>query len=86
MLAVLVALPLIAVRLIYSILTVFLHNHDFSIIHGSVAIWAVMAVLEEIVVVLVYVTVGLMTGSGLGVRRDDAPSKISDTPLTYRGH
>lgn len=59
--AVLAALPFILVRLVYSALTVFLHNHAFSLIHGSVAIWAVMAVVEEIVVVGVYMFAGLTT-------------------------
>jgi hypothetical protein len=56
--AVIIALPLIAVRIIYSLLAVFLHNHDFSLINGSVTIWVVMAVLEEIFVVIIYLIVG----------------------------
>jgi hypothetical protein len=57
-LAVIVALPFILVRIIYSLLAVFLHNHDFSLINGSVAIWVVMAVLEEFLVVIIYLAVG----------------------------
>jgi len=56
--AVIIALPFIAVRIIYSLLAVFLHNHDFSLINGSVTIWVVMAVLEEFFVVIIYLAVG----------------------------
>lgn len=56
--AVIIALPFIAVRIIYSLLAVFLHNHDFSLINGSVAIRVVMAVLEEFFVVVIYLAVG----------------------------
>jgi hypothetical protein len=56
--AVIIALPFIAVRISYSLLAVFLHNHDFSLINGSVAIWVVMSVLEEFLVVIIYLIVG----------------------------
>jgi hypothetical protein len=56
--AVIIALPFIAVRISYSVLAVFLHNHDFSLINGSVTIWVVMSVLEEFLVVIIYLVVG----------------------------
>lgn len=56
--AVILALPFILVRLAYSTLAVFVHNHDFNIINGSVAILVVMAVLEEFVVVFIYLFLG----------------------------
>ncbi|KAL5423057.1 hypothetical protein PMIN04_004223 [Paraphaeosphaeria minitans] len=40
------ALPLIAVRLLYSILSVFVHDHLFSITTGSVAVNIGMSVIE----------------------------------------
>lgn len=58
MLAVILALPLILVRLIYSLLVVFHHGYDFNTISGSVVVWALMAVMEEILVVLIYLFVG----------------------------
>jgi len=58
--AVLIALPLILVRIIYSILSVFHHDHDFNLITGSVAIHVVMAILEEMAVVIIYLVVGWM--------------------------
>ncbi|KAJ4400377.1 hypothetical protein N0V91_008733 [Didymella pomorum] len=54
-----IALPFIAVRLLYSVLSVFLHNHLFSVANGSTAVRLGMAVIEEIVVVGIYVTLGL---------------------------
>jgi hypothetical protein len=54
-----VALPFIAVRLLYSIFAVFLHDHLFSIATGSVAVNIGMAVVEEFVVVGLYVLLGL---------------------------
>jgi hypothetical protein len=56
--AVIIALPFILVRIIYSLLAVFLHNHDFSLINGSVTILVVMSVLEEFLAVIVYLAVG----------------------------
>jgi uncharacterized membrane protein (DUF485 family) len=56
--AVIIALPFIAVRISYSLLAVFLHNHDFNLINGSVTIQVVMAVLEEFLVVIIYLIVG----------------------------
>jgi hypothetical protein len=54
-----VALPFIAVRLLYSIFAVFLHDHMFSIATGSVPINIGMSVVEEFVVVGLYVLLGL---------------------------
>jgi len=59
--AVLVALPLILVRIIYSLLSVYAHNRHFSLITGSVAIKVVMAVLEEMAVVIMYLAIGWKT-------------------------
>lgn len=57
--AVAVAWPLIAVRLLYSALASFLHNHTFSVVNGSVAVRAGMATAEEWVVVILYICLGL---------------------------
>jgi hypothetical protein len=56
--AVLCAAPFILVRLAYSVLAVFLHNHDFNIINGSVVILVVMRVVEEFIVVFIYILLG----------------------------
>jgi len=59
--AVIIALPFILVRLIYSIISVFSHNHQFNLITGSVTIHVVMAVLEEMAVVCIYLVAGWVT-------------------------
>ena len=56
-----IALPFLLIRLIYSVLSVFLHDHHFNIFNGSVAVYAVMAVLMEFAVVLDYLFVGFWT-------------------------
>jgi uncharacterized membrane protein (DUF485 family) len=56
--AVIVALPFILVRLAYSALVVFVHNHLFNPITGSVAVFAAMAVVEEFIVVFIYLLLG----------------------------
>lgn len=56
--AIILSLPLILVRLLFSLLVVFHHSYDFNAVTGSVVIWALMAVMEEIIVVLIYLFVG----------------------------
>jgi hypothetical protein len=55
---VILALPFILVRLAYSALAVFLHNHDFNIVNGSVVFLVCMAVIEEVIVVIIYLISG----------------------------
>ncbi|OSS47214.1 hypothetical protein B5807_09843 [Epicoccum nigrum] len=57
-LAVALALPFLSVRLLYSVLSVFSHNRLFSVATGSSTVRLGMAVIEEIVVVAVYVMLG----------------------------
>ncbi|KAJ4321450.1 hypothetical protein N0V94_002883 [Neodidymelliopsis sp. IMI 364377] len=57
-LAIALALPFILVRLVYSVLSVFLHSHLFSVATGSVPVRVCMAVIEELIVVAVYVLLG----------------------------
>lgn len=75
-----IALPFIAVRLLYSVLSVFIHDHLFSVANGSTAIRLGMAVIEEIVVVGIYVLLGLF------VDKLDASSKgpISSRPWSAK--
>ena len=52
-------IPFIVVRLIYSLIGDFSNNPDFSRIGGNDTIWLCMSVIEEIIVVLIVVAVGL---------------------------
>ncbi|KAJ5513815.1 hypothetical protein N7463_003367 [Penicillium fimorum] len=59
LLAVGVSLPLILVRLMYSFIYAFSRKAEFNSVSGNVTIQLVMSVLEEIVVVLVCLGIGL---------------------------
>ncbi|KAH8896220.1 hypothetical protein GQ53DRAFT_852230 [Thozetella sp. PMI_491] len=54
-----VCAPLILVRLIYPLIADFGGNADFYVFGGNPTIWLCMAVLEEIIVVAIVVSVGL---------------------------
>jgi hypothetical protein len=56
--AVIFALPFILSRLAYSALSVFVHNHLFNIVTGSVVVLVAMAVVEEFIVVAAYLLLG----------------------------
>ncbi|PYH73653.1 uncharacterized protein BO88DRAFT_484551 [Aspergillus vadensis CBS 113365] len=58
-LAVGISVPLLLVRLIYSLLSVFTHNPTFNMLTGNVTVFLVMAVLEEIVIVVICLGVGM---------------------------
>jgi hypothetical protein len=86
--AVIIALPFILVRIIYSLLTVFLHNHDFSLINGSVTVFAVMSVLEEFLVVIIYLTVGWTAEALPATQRGpltSRPWKVASSPAQNGG-
>jgi hypothetical protein len=57
---ILIALPLIAVRLLWSILSAFGHSSDFSLNSPKPLIQFFMGTLEEFIVVVCYTTVGLI--------------------------
>ena len=64
--AVLIALPFIAVRLVYSLIAVLGHSSDFNLITGSVAIFVVMGVLMEAAVIIIYLFTGWKTEAKSG--------------------
>ncbi|KAF6225872.1 hypothetical protein HO133_009874 [Letharia lupina] len=61
LLAVILALPFILVRLVYSTLAALTHFQEFNLLTGSVAIFAIMAVAMEFAVVLIYLVTGWTT-------------------------
>lgn len=54
------ALPLVLVRIVYSACTVFLHSHLLRIVNGSIAVRVAMAVVEEFIVVAIYLALGFL--------------------------
>ncbi|RFU24021.1 hypothetical protein B7463_g12322, partial [Scytalidium lignicola] len=61
--AVAIALPFIAVRLLYSVLSVFTTMKAFSLTGGNTVVELCMALVEEFVVVVTYTAAGLMTSA-----------------------
>jgi hypothetical protein len=57
--AVAAALPLLAIRLLWSILASFSNNADFSLNSSKPLIQLFMAIVEEFVIVCIYILVGL---------------------------
>jgi hypothetical protein len=55
-----IAAPFILVRLIYSLIAVLGNNNSFLPASGNVVIFALMSVLEEMVVVIIYLVLGFM--------------------------
>ncbi|KAJ5637059.1 hypothetical protein N7490_006938 [Penicillium lividum] len=55
------ALPFIACRLLYSLITNFGHNPKFSLVNGDPRVQLGMATIEEFIVVLMYTILGLVT-------------------------
>lgn len=53
------ALPLLLVRLVYSIFSTFAHNKNFNLITGNTTILLCVALLEELAVTICYEAVGL---------------------------
>lgn len=60
-LGILLALPFIAVRLLYSLITDFANDPKFNYVDGDAAIQLGMATIQEFIVVLTYTILGLIT-------------------------
>ena len=73
---VLAALPLLAVRFIWTLLAYFSDFKDFQIYGGSVIVRAFMATLEEMLIVIAYTIVGLMIPRYTGNQDSEAQSSL----------
>lgn len=71
---VLLALPFIFIRILYSILADFLHNSTFMLFNGSATAQLCMAIIEEMIVAIAYIAVGLTASS---IKDDRGPSQQS---------
>lgn len=58
--AVLGSLPLLAVRLLYSLLVDFANNNTFNIINGTPTVQLCMAIIEEFIVTILFLVAGLV--------------------------
>lgn len=68
---VLLALPFIFVRILYSVLADFVNNSTFRLIDGNPTAQLCMSIVEEMVVAVVYIATGLTADS----MRDDVGVK-----------
>lgn len=82
---VLVTLPLIAVRLLYSLIGDFSNdpNNQFSIINGSPKIQLAMATIEELLVALLFSLLGVFTPKAVTPSNHD-DSRVPDFPQSWR--
>ncbi|KAL8629278.1 hypothetical protein Q9189_005018 [Teloschistes chrysophthalmus] len=74
---VLVALPFIFVRILYSIMADFINNSTFKIYGGNATVQLCMAVIEEMIATIILIAVGL-TASSI---RDDRSSRGKAHPV-----
>ncbi|KAF3483007.1 uncharacterized protein GIQ15_02331 [Arthroderma uncinatum] len=81
LLAVAISLPFILVRLIYSLISAFTRNPRFSIFSGDVTIYLVMAVLEEMIVVITCIAIGVTLNTD-GVSGYQGVQIRSESPST----
>jgi len=70
--AVLLALPLLAIRLLYSTLAGFSTSNTFSAAHGNPYVLLGMAIVEETIVVLLYTAAGV---AALSIPHQNVPTK-----------
>ena len=73
---VLAALPLLAVRFVWTLLAYFSDFKDFQIYSGSVIVRAFMATLEEMLIVIAYTIVGLMIPKYTGNQDPEAQPSL----------
>ena len=73
---VLAALPLLAVRFLWTLVAYFSDFKDFQIYGGSVIVRAFMATLEEMLIVIAYTIVGLMIPKYTGNQDPEAQPSL----------
>ncbi|KAM5446161.1 hypothetical protein MaudCBS49596_006847 [Microsporum audouinii] len=87
LLAVAISLPFILVRLIYSFISAFSHSSRFSIVSGNVTIYLVMAVLEEMIVVITCLAVGFtLQTDGVAAYQSEPASAEEEMKVYQEGH
>jgi hypothetical protein len=57
--AIAASIPSILIRLIYVVLITFSHIQKFSVLQGSVVVFGCMAIMQELIVVIIYIGVGI---------------------------
>ena len=79
--AVLTALPLLAVRLLYSLLADFANNSTFKIIDGNATAQLCMAIIEEFIVTVIFLIAGFVAPAP-----DNLANRVGGVPMNaYNG-
>lgn len=79
LLAIVASLPLLAVRLLYTILADFENNSTFSILDGNATVQLCMAVIEEFIITIFLLVAGVLAPSLKDMQRHDNFVKKGDT-------
>ena len=72
--AIAAALPFLFIRIMFNILADFLMNGIFSILYGNAYVYLGMVVLEDFLIVIMYIGVGI-TASSFRISRSERSSK-----------
>ena len=76
LLALIVALPLLGVRILFSLLAYFSTISTFSPTKGSVFVRAFMAILEEVLIVVAYTLAGILVPNNVVAAMDDTRNEL----------
>lgn len=76
LLALIVALPLLGVRILFSLLAYFSTISTFSPSNGNIFVRAFMAILEEILIVIAYTSAGILTPKYSDARVGDSEMEV----------
>lgn len=79
LLAIVASLPLLAVRLLYTILADFEDNSTFSILDGNATVQLCMAVIEEFIIIIFYLVAGVLAPSLKSMQKPNYVAKGQDT-------
>lgn len=85
LLALIVALPLLGVRMLFSLLAYFSTISTFSPTSGNVLVRAFMSILEEILIVIAYSLAGLLVPKSRNSRIGDAEMEVQNVEMIGKG-
>jgi hypothetical protein len=74
--AIAASIPSLLVRVLYIVLITFSHIQMFSILHGSIVALACMAIMQEMIVVLIYIGVGITLPRRIRKPKESQPNEI----------
>ena len=82
--AVVAALPLLAVRLLYSLISDFADNNTFNILYGNATVQLCMAIVEEMIVTVFYLIAGVTAPSWKSLQGGPDQMAMQQKPGQFR--